>query len=120
MNTLERLDLLKNFVHRVGLLFLEANNYKENSVSDMYFMIRCFFTNEIEILNHYENKKYCTAIEESFIDYLNHAPEYLRDIKQVEKFYYNLFYIDSSLSSVASVKWDRLVKLIRRCNPIER
>lgn len=86
----------------------------------MYFMIRRFFTNEVEILNHYENKKYCTAIEESFIDYLNHAPEYLRDVRQVEKFYYTLFYIDSSLASVASVRWEKLVKLIRRCKPIEQ
>lgn len=29
MNTMDRLDLLKDFTHKVGMLFLEANNYKE-------------------------------------------------------------------------------------------
>ena len=64
MNTIERLDALKNFAHEIGFLFYGANGYKENYVSDMYFMIKRFFTNEVEMLEHYENKKYCAAISE--------------------------------------------------------
>lgn len=120
MNTIERLDALKNFAHEIGFLYLGANDYKENYVSDMYFMIRRFFTNEIEILENYENKKYCAAIEESFIDYLNHAPEYLRDIRQVEKYYDTLRYVNSCLASVVISEWKRLVNLIRRSKPIEQ
>lgn len=83
-------------------------------------MIRRFFTNEIEILEHYENTKYCVAIEESFIDYLNHAPEYLRDIRQVEKYYDTLRYVNSCLESVVISEWKRLFNLIRRSKPIEQ
>lgn len=120
MNTIERLNALKNFAHEIGFLFYGANGYKENYVSDMYFMIKRFFTNEVEMLEHYENKKYCAAIEESFIDYLNHAPEYLRDIRRVEKFYEAFRYVDSCLASVAISEWKRLVNLIRRSKPIEQ
>lgn len=72
------------------------------------------------MLEHYENKKYCLAIEESFIDYLNHAPEYLRDIRRVEKIYEAFRYVDSCLASVAISEWKRLVNLIRRSKPIEQ
>lgn len=120
MNTIERLNSLKNFAHEIGFLFYGANGYKENYVSDMYFMIKRFFTNEVEMLEHYENKKYCAAIEDSFIDYLNHAPEYLRDIRRVEKFYEAFRYVDSCLASVAISEWKRLVNLIRRSKPIEQ
>lgn len=120
MNTIERLESLKNFAHEIGFLYLGANDYKENYVSDMYFMIRRFFTNEIEILEHYENKKYCAAIEESFIDYLNHAPEYLRDIRQVKKYYDTLRYVNSCLASVVISEWKILVSLIWRSKPIEQ
>lgn len=119
MNTIERMGALRNFAHEIGFLFLGANEYKENYVSDMYFMLRRFFTNEIEIMEHYENKKYCKAIEESFIEYLNHAPEYLRDIQKVEKFYDALRYVNDSLAVVAICSWGRLVSLIRRCKSIE-
>ena len=76
--------------------------------------------NEIEILEHYENTKYCKTIEESFIDYLNHAPEYLRDIRQVEKYYDTLRYVNNCLASVTISEWKRLVNLIRRSKPIEQ
>lgn len=43
MNTIERLDALKNFAYEIGFLYLGANDYKENYVSDMYFMIQRFY-----------------------------------------------------------------------------
>lgn len=112
MNTIERMGALRDFAHEIGFLFLGANEYKENYVSDMYFMLRRFFTNEIEIMEHYENKKYCNAIEESFIEYLN--------IYGIFKKYYDaLRYVNDSLAVVAICSWGRLVSLIRRCKPIE-
>lgn len=42
MNTIERLDALKNFAHEIGFLYYGANDYKENYVSDMYYMIKRF------------------------------------------------------------------------------
>lgn len=116
MDTIERLKKFKRVAHEIGFMFLSENEYKENFVSDMYFMLRRFFENEIEILKHYENKKYVEAIEESFIDYLNHAPEYLRDIDKVESFYCNFYYIDSLLPLS---EWEMLTRLIRRCKPVK-
>ena len=120
MNTIERLNALKKFAHEIGFLFFGMNGYKENYVSDMYFMIKRFFANEVEMLEHYENKKYCAAIEDSFIDYLNHAPEYLRDIRRVEKFYEAFRYVDSCLASVAISEWKKLANLIQRSKLIEQ
>lgn len=116
MDTIGRLKRFRHIAHEIGFLFLSENEYKENHVSDMYFMLRRFFSNELDILKHYENKKYVEAVEESFIEYLNNAPEYLRDVEKVETFYANFYYVDSL---IAISEWCRLVKLLRRCKPKE-
>lgn len=112
MKIIDRLKQWRDLCDVYGSEFLfMTDGHKQSYVTDMYSMLRRFFVDEIDLIENQKNEKYCEYVRDSFIDYLAHGSEFIRNSNDIDKFYFIFYFSDSY---VAGLMWTKLGNYLRR------
>lgn len=112
MKIIDRLKQWRDLCEVYGSEFLfMTDGHKQSYVTDMYSMLRRFFVDEIDLIENQKNEKYCEYVRDSFVDYLAHGAEFIRNPNDIDKFYFIFFHSDSY---VAGLMWTKLANYLRR------
>lgn len=112
MKIIDRLKQWRDLCTDYGNEFLFiTDGQKESYVTDMYYMLRRFFVDEIDLIENQKNEKWCETVQEYFVDYLTYGSEFTRTPEHIEKFYFIFYHLDSY---VAGLMWTKLMRYVRR------